>query len=231
MDRLVSVVSGDACPRPGLRRFHLAYVDSRRIVRTLSRDDLLFDLRAELEQTMIESAQGRLFVHAGAVGWRGRAILIPGSSHSGKTSLVAALLRAGASYFSDEYAVLDARGRVHPYPRPLLVRRNGSRDVRVRADELGARVARRPLPVGLVLVAPHRAGAVWQPTRLTPGHGVLALLRQTPAARRWPRSALSFLETIARQATVLEGRRGDAEEIVAWLRERVDDWACFERTA
>jgi hypothetical protein len=31
---------------------------------------------------------------------------------------VAELVRAGATYYSDEFAVLDSRGRVHPFPRP-----------------------------------------------------------------------------------------------------------------
>jgi hypothetical protein len=231
VDRLVSVISAKGAPRPGLRRFHVAYVDSRLVLRTPSLEDLLFDLRSELEQTMIESTQHRLFVHAGAVGWRGRAILIPGASHSGKTSLVAALLRAGATYFSDEYAALDAGGRVHAYPRPLLLRSAGQADRRVRAEELGAAVARRPLRVGLVLAAQYRGRGAWRPIRLTPGRAVLALLRHTPAARAAPPRALSFLETVARQATVLEGARGEADQIVAWLQDRSGDAWRLERTA
>lgn len=231
VDRLVSVVAASGAQRPGLRRLHVAYVDSRLVLRTPSLEDLLFDLRNELEQTMIESAQGRLFVHAGAVGWRGRAILIPGSSHSGKTSLVAALLRAGATYYSDEYAVLDAEGRVHAYPRPLLLRRDGLPDARIRPEEFGARVARRPLRVGLVLAARHRERGVWRPIRLTPGRAVLALLRHTPAARASPQIALSYLETVARQAMVLDGQRGEADQIVSWLRDRDDNAWRLERTA
>jgi hypothetical protein len=231
VDRLVSVVAASGAQRPGLRRLHVAYVDSRLVLRTPSLEDLLFDLRSELEQTMIESAQERLFVHAGAVGWRGRAILIPGSSHSGKTSLVAALLRAGATYFSDEYAVLDAQGRVHAYPRPLLLRREGQLDERISPEQLGARVARRPLRVGMVLAAHHRARAAWRPIRLTPGRAMLALLRHTPAARAWPKVALSYLETIARQATVLEGARGEAEQVLSWLLDRDADAWRLETTA
>jgi hypothetical protein len=231
VDRLVSVVSGREGLRPGLRRHHLAYVDSRLVIRSLSREDLLFDLRSELEQLMLESAQGRLFVHAGAVGWHGRAVLIPGASHSGKTSLVAALLRAGATYYSDEYAVLDAAGRVHAYPRPLLLRREGRPDAPVGPETLGARVARRALPVRLVLAASYRAGGQWRPIRLTPGRAVLALLRHTPAARVWPYRALTFLETLARQATVLAGVRGEAEELAGWLRDFDEGAAGLERSA
>ena len=64
-------------------------------------------------------------MHAGVVGWNGRALLLPGRTLSGKTTLVAELLRAGATYYSDELAVLDARGRVHPFPKPLAIREKG----------------------------------------------------------------------------------------------------------
>ena len=64
-----------------------------------------------------------MFVHAGVVAVDGRALLLPGGSFTGKTTLVAALLRAGAQYGSDEYAVLDEAGLVLPaYPRPLSIR-------------------------------------------------------------------------------------------------------------
>jgi hypothetical protein len=40
---------------------------------------------------------------------------------SGKTILVRTLLAQGAGYMSDEYAVINPTGRVHPYARPLSV--------------------------------------------------------------------------------------------------------------
>jgi len=42
-------------------------------------------------------ATERIFVHAGAVAHNGRLIVIPGMSFSGKSTLVAALVRAGAT--------------------------------------------------------------------------------------------------------------------------------------
>src|SRR4051794_20574153 len=64
--------------------------------------------------------------------------VIPRVSHSGKTTLVAALVRAGATYYSDEYAVFDAQGSVHPYARPLGIRDgNGDRPRRCPVQELG----------------------------------------------------------------------------------------------
>src|SRR4029077_21066652 len=63
-----------------------------------------------LRITIAEYAVGRAFLHAGLVGWKGNAIVIPGDSYSGKSTLVAELIRAGPEYYSDEYAVLDEQG-------------------------------------------------------------------------------------------------------------------------
>ena len=67
-------------------------------------------------------APNRTFIHAGAVEHEGRAIIFPGYSFAGKTTLTEAFVRAGATYYSDEFAVLDANGLVHPYPKPLSIR-------------------------------------------------------------------------------------------------------------
>ena len=76
---------------------------------------VLESFATRLKAYIAEMARRRVFVHAGAVGWHGKAIIIPGRSMSGKTSLVRELVRAGAIYYSDEYAVLDLQG-----PSPSL---------------------------------------------------------------------------------------------------------------
>src|SRR5438105_4409512 len=84
---------------------------------------LLEALESELHFHAAVSARRWLYVHAGVVSWDGTAVLIPGRSMSGKSTLVEALVRAGASYASDEFAVLDRQGRAHPYPKaPSLPR-------------------------------------------------------------------------------------------------------------
>jgi hypothetical protein len=161
-----------------------------------------------------------IFVHAGVVGWQGQAILIPGRSHAGKTSLVTALLDAGATYYSDEYAILDARGRVWPCLRPLRIR-DGGDDAgrRVTATDIGARLGRRPLPVALVAAARYRPGARWRPRTLTPGEAVLELFSHTVPARFRPRDAFRILKQVASRATTLKGTRGEAGHTAAALIE------------
>ncbi len=76
------------------------------------------------------------------------------AASAGKSTLVAELVRAGAEYYSDEYAVLDSAGGVHPYPRPLSVRQAGGPGVTKQPVHVaGAHATNDPLPVGLVVVS------------------------------------------------------------------------------
>jgi biotin carboxyl carrier protein len=76
----------------------------------------------------IDASDDYIAVHAGAVSSHGRGLILPAPPDSGKTTLVAALTRAGFSYLSDEVALIDpATGLLHPLPRPLAMD-NGSLD-------------------------------------------------------------------------------------------------------
>lgn len=221
VERLYSIRTGaGGVERRGLRRLNLLYADHVRIARTLDPEELFGRFESDLQLTVAEAARRRVFVHAGVVGWEGRAILIPGRSFSGKTTLVAELVRAGATYYSDEYAVLDREGRVHPYPKPLAVRGEGFRQRKISVDELGARAATRALPVSLVVVSEFKEGSRFRPRALTPGQGSLALLANTVPARRRPLEVLETLERVVRTAAVLRGSRGEAAEAAARILER-----------
>jgi hypothetical protein len=220
--RLYSVFVGGAGARAGVRRFHLAYANTFRMARTVDLDVALAAFESDMRLYIAERARRRVFVHAGVVAWRGRAIVIPGRSFSGKSRLVAALVRAGATYYSDEYAVFDDRGRVHPFPSPLSLRgEDGAPATRHAPESLGAAVGTAPLPVGLVAVSQYRSGARWRPRRLTPGQGVLALLANTVPARERPAAALVALQRALASAPVLKGPRGEASEVAGMLLENV----------
>ena len=65
------------------------------------------------------SVRDFLFLHAGSVVHDGQALLLPGGTGSGKSSLVVALLQAGFDYLSDEHGALDpVTGWAYPLPKP-----------------------------------------------------------------------------------------------------------------
>jgi hypothetical protein len=222
VERLYSIRAGaGGVERRGLRRFKLLYADHVRLARTVELEELFERFESDLQLSVAEAAHRRVFVHAGVVGWKGRAVVVPGRSFSGKTTLVAELVKAGATYYSDEFAVLDSEGRVHPFAKPLAVRGEDLRQRKVSVDELGGSAATKALPVGLVVVSEFREGSRFRPRALTPGQGSLALLANTVPARRKPLEVLETLERVVRAATVLRGARGEAAEAAARILERV----------
>jgi hypothetical protein len=214
VERLYSLIAGGVQGGRGVRRFRLLYAGAELIARSLDAGAVFERFESDLQLYVAERAPRRLFVHAGVVGWKGRAVVIPGRSLSGKTTLVVGLVRAGAEYYSDEYAVLDQEGRVHPYARPLAVREGeGLGQTRRTVDEFGGRAGRGPLPVGLVVVGRYEQGMSWRPRRLTPGECVLELLSNTVPARRSPARALGTLTKAAAGAVALAGPRGEAASV------------------
>jgi hypothetical protein len=212
--RLYSLIAGGPTRRVGVRRFNILYSGAARLLRTHDLEETLRQLELDLELYIADRARRRTFVHAGVVGWNGRAIVLPGQSGSGKSSLVRALVRAGATYYSDEFAVLDERGRVHPYPIPLAIRpgQDGAPPVKCRVEEIGGVAGSYPLPVGLVLITRYVSGSQFRPRRVSAGRAVLELLANTLPARRRPERVLDTLTQVVSQALVLRGPRGEDEE-------------------
>lgn len=215
VDHLYSLILGGPGSATGVRRFNLLYAGSLRVARSLNLEEVLDVLESDLHHYVAQASRRYVFVHAGAVGWHGRAIVIPGASLSGKTTLVSAFIRAGATYYSDEYAVLDTNGRVRPYPKPLSVRSApAARAVKYPIEALGGIVGTEPLTVEWILVTEYREGAHWRPRVLSPGRAVLELLARTVPVRQRPRTVLATLRYAVASARTLKSPRGEAEEVV-----------------
>lgn len=222
VDLLYSLSVGGSGPRPGMRRSHLLYCGAMRIARSLDLASVLDCFESHARLLVAARSRRGVFLHAGAVAWQGRAIVLPGASRSGKTTLVAELVKAGAGYLSDEFAVI--RGdRVVPYPKTLSVRdpREQGRQKPLGVSALGGRQERQPIPVGLVVLAEFERGTPWRARTLPPGRALLSLLAHAVPARIAPREVLAALGTLVRSAPVLRARRGEAREaarrILAWM--------------
>jgi hypothetical protein len=176
-------------------------------------------LESDIHLEVALHARTGVFVHAGVVEWNGQAILVPGRSFAGKSTLVAALVRHGAVYYSDEYAVIDAFGLVHPYLKPISLRLSDGRTRKIGLTELGTRVGSEPIPVGTVVSAKYRHGATWKPRRISEARTLLHLLDNTVVAQLKPEFALLHLTRVASRAVGWKGLRGDAEETATALLE------------
>ncbi len=171
-----------------------------------------------------EYAKDRLFLHAGVVGWRGRAIVMPADSFKGKSTLVAELVRQGAEYFSDDFAIFDADGLVYPFPRTLSMRTDDGefRPYELPLESLGGVKGSGPLPVGLVLFTEYKPGRKWSPKISTAGNGVLAMIPFALTMRLRPEFSLRVLNSIASRAIICSSPRGAAREFAQVILSYVD---------
>ncbi|MBA3352847.1 MAG: hypothetical protein H0U23_10555 [Blastocatellia bacterium] len=178
-----------------------------------------------------ELTRDRVFIHAGVVGWKGRAIVIPANSFRGKTSLVAELVRNGAEYYSDEYAVLDENGLVHSFPRLLAIRYfDGElREKLVNPSSLGGRVGRVEIPIGLVLLTEYEADAVWNPQTLTAGQGIIEMIPHTIPRRSNTEFSLKVLNTSVSDAIILKSPRGEASDFAVEILSYFDNYTSLAR--
>lgn len=101
-----------------------AYQDGGRTVSAASVPAMARSLVWLLNTVALAAPTSDVHVHAAVASLGGRALILPGPSGAGKTTLVAALALAGWTYLSDEVAAFGPKGHVvHPYPRPLALER------------------------------------------------------------------------------------------------------------
>jgi len=183
------------------------------------RDLVLKYLDWQLRLTIAEYAVERVFLHAGVVGWQGKAIIIPARSFRGKTTLVKELTKVGAQYYSDEYAVLDEEGFVHPFPKMLSIRgfKDDYQQTDFSVESLGGVKGIVPLPVGMIVITEFEPGAEWEPQILSEGLGVMEMLSHTIPIRYNPNFSLKVLNKTVNRAIIVKTKRGEAKDFVLKL--------------
>lgn len=173
----------------------------------------------------MNAADEFVFVHAGAVSLFGRGLLLPARSGSGKSTLTKALLELGAEYLSDDCAIIDPEGFVHPYPTPLKIRTEDGSRKWLKPEEDGFQRAAGPVPVGCVLLTKFEARSVFEPSQISQGRasmGILDSLFLPSAIRESPRKALAAIERAVAGAILLEGPRGEAQDAAELIFSRME---------
>ncbi len=191
---------------PGLPRHTFEGADV-----TFSPRDGLVQLQQAVDEYVIAHATRFTFIHAGVIGLNGVAALLVGSSGHGKSTLVAELIRT-ASYYSDEYAAIDEQGRLHPYPRALLMREGRPEQRPVAAQDLGAQVADGSADVRLILSLPYQVGAQICMDPVGQSQGLRLLLENTPHVLEDSPALFKKLTRVAGGARTFVGVRGEAAE-------------------
>lgn len=200
--------------------------DFEHLTNVVGEDESLEMFIRLLRLKVSEFAQDFVFVHAGVVGWKEKAVIIPADSGKGKTSLVIELVKRGASYYSDEYAVLDKDGLVHPFARKLSVRAPGtvwSEKNGIPVEEFGGKAAEKPIEVGLALFAEYEPNGSWSPEILSTGVGMMEALNHTIPLRVNTEFSLNVLKNALSRAIILRSPRGEASETAKYIISIIED--------
>jgi hypothetical protein len=194
------------------------FADDELLAEAEALDEALILLGGHMMIHVAEHAPDYVFLHAGVVAWEDRALLLPGISHAGKSTLVAELVRAGATYYSDEFALLDSDGKVHPFTRDIRMRQPGAEDqIPLPLEQLDGRAGAASLPVSMIVFTEFVEGARWAPESVTPGRAVLEMLLHSIPVQRAPERTLATLAAMMRHATAWQSQRGEAADTARYL--------------
>lgn len=162
-------------------------------------DAALQSLTQQVTYHLIAAQSGHLLLfHAGAVSHpdSGRSLVFVAPGGTGKTTLARTLAK-DYGYLTDETVGMEASGLIHPYPKPLSLRRGATCSKREASpDELGLLPA-HPTPVlARVVLLRRNAGPSAAPVLEELGtlDAVGTLLAETSALNRFPQP----LQTLAR---------------------------------
>ena len=183
-------------------------------------------IEASVRLKVAEYAVGKVFIHSGAVAWKGNGVILPARSFNGKSTLTAALVRLGALYFSDEYAIIDNTGRLHPFPKDLSLRgrANPYEQVDHSVESIGGRVGKRPVPVKLIVLTSFDERAKWRPKRISKGQAVLGVLNNAVGIRRDPSFVLPVITKMCGSASAFTSKRGHADETARRIIEMIEEF-------
>jgi hypothetical protein len=206
----------------GRRFYHVLYMNATRVARTMDWSEIRERLRVGGRMLIAQNARGSLFVSAGVVAARDRAIVITGLDQIARTALVTALVRAGATYLSGEYAPISMQtGAVVPFANLLPFRAEADQVATEQPIEaLGGVAEDRRLPIGMVIAATYRPGRPYRQRALSQGQAMLHLMASTVVARRRPAEAFDTFGTALAGASALEVAYGDPDEAAARIMEQ-----------
>ncbi|MDI1241978.1 MAG: hypothetical protein PSX80_08680 [bacterium] len=189
------------------------------------KDDFGFErfLNGAIRSHIAAMSKSWVFLHAGVVEWRGKAIILPGHSHKGKTTLVSELIRLGAGYMSDEYAVMDENGLVHPFERDLGVRfAPDEGPTPVDPAVFGGARAIDPVEAGMIVFTGFVKNAEWKPETITLGSGILESVPEVIPFSFNTEFVLKVLNTTFNRAIIVKSDRGEALDTAPKILEYFD---------
>jgi len=196
----------------------------------LDRSEALIQISEIVASRLAAHTTAGVALHAAAVAWNGRSILIPGQSGAGKSSLAAWFTDKGFSYLTDELAVLAADGVVAALARALMLKPGAEGIISglprlgaMRQMQAGGSLVLRPetgnsdrpgsAPCELILFPAFSPGADLAIRPLTSAKACIGLMECNVNARNLEDGGFSTLSALARRVTAVELRYGGFEQL------------------
>jgi hypothetical protein len=180
--------------------------------------DSIQALVRDIDEWLIASSP-RLLIHGAGATIDGRAVALVGRTGSGKSTLVAGLVRAGCGYLTDEFVSPDwNRNLVVPYARFITLRENtaavdaGTRQVD--PDRLRPGSIAPASPLGGIVFLDHGPDRETTIARIGRPDALMALAETTFHFHRHGTRALSALGEVVREAECFRLRYSDFNEAV-----------------
>ena len=199
---------------------------------TNSADDLLAGLSWAITTGAIEYlGNEHMLFHAGAAAFKNRGILLPAPGGSGKTTLVASLIRRGFQYLADDVAVVArSTSECLPYAQSLSIKgeardllaplypelANVESGLHFRGQEVTYLPPPRrawpeqPVPIEYIVVPTYVPATLTTLTPISRMHAVRCLLEQSFNAQRLGGLALTKTSELVRGAECYALTFGDA---------------------
>ena len=174
------------------------YRDGEPCETTVTGDYIVPYVLWEVTRLLLEGATAPTIpIHAAALVRNGKAVVLCGPSHAGKSTLAAWLTHRGWGFLTDEVGLLDISEPtttiVRPFWRPIGVRRGGPIDavVHVPGDEAEVLVPAtrlgslgEPAPLVALVCPRYSAGAEGELTQLSPAEALTTVAAQLPSLAR-----------------------------------------------
>ncbi len=175
--------------------------------REVDAETAIAELVADLPGIVVRLRPGTVIVRAGVVAAGPQAVVVLGPAGSGRSTLLGALVAAGADLYADGLVAIEPSGRVLP--------------MAIGPMEGQAPGADRPaLPIAAIVDTAFVDGVDWEPAEVTGARAVLPLLGHLVAPPATTPATRALVTRLAEHVLTLRGPRPEAADVAAEILER-----------
>lgn len=202
---------------------------------------VLHSLKYAVILKLIQAHPNLLWLHAGAVAYQDSAVVLPGLSGRGKSTLVTSLCAKGWTYLSDDIVPFDWNvGKVLPFPRIPEVRKNKGKELspeqvqrldKIVVDLEVDLVCRKPMQIAALIFPTYSLRCPTEMLPYSPAASALELLQSCLNFVEHTQSAVSYVSELVQKIPTFQLSFCDcnlASEMIRDSLYQIKDGGCKE---